>query len=508
MIIENHLLTSIENKFSTAFKLNKKAIASGACNYNPHLAVRKKHEEVGLHSNFLYSLLNPQGDHFRGSYFLYSFLRAINAVDDSEETIKKLAGAKVTREKHKIDLLIEAEDHWYIIENKIYAADQPSQIARYIYRIEKIEKSTKNDFIKAGKAYKPRGISVIYLTLSGYKPSKKSLSPCKADGEKVNGWCIAENSPDCNIPLLLISYKKIRAWCDECLVQNHVTNSPALYYSIASYKQVLDRLLGEAAAGIPPLGGQCFPITTNEDFFLSLTDDEKKAFINAANTSTSSPDNRIPEFLNTSLIENKKIKNPKMLLQSIFNGILHRFRDGVYSEAAMHGFVIANARDGFKLNDVKLLETPINWYTKNKQRTGRHQFMAFKPRAAEDGFWYVIYFAHYAFYHGFIKTEGNILQEIDAKDLLLRHGKKCELLSRMESYKYSPNGKLYVDLLGTAHYDDNDKFFAENNKAMDYLLRPKELYEKVMKPTINAFWGKQDEGDDSTTKKLFLKAIE
>lgn len=501
-MIESDILKRIDQKFNDAIKENEAAIASGACNYNPHLAVRKKHEEVGLHSNFLYSILNPRGDHFRGSEFLHSFLKTINAIDEKKDKIDKFSDAIVTREKHKIDLLIETPDHWYIIENKIYAADQPSQINRYIHRIKTIEDTRRNN----DASYEHRKISVIYLTLSGMKPSNKSLALFKNEKKEEISRLIV--STEGSIPLLLVSYKQIQAWCNQCLKQSYVNNSPALYYSIASYKQVLDRLLGKAAAGIPPLGGQCFPVMSHEDFFLSLTDTEKEEFIKA------SSDNCSYDFLKKSLIANGKIKSPRALLQSIFNNLLLRFRDSVYSEAAKHGFVIANARDGFKLNDVKLLETPINWYTQNVQRTGKHQFMAFKPRDADDNsdteFWYVIYFAKHAFYHGFIKIKDNSLQQIKPEDLSSR----SECLSLFKPYDWSPKDKLFVKPLGFAHYesdkfyrydDDNFKHVDNYKEVMDILLKPKEFYKQIMEPTINAFWGKKDEGGHSTTKKLFLK---
>lgn len=499
-MIENDVLKSIENRFNAVLELNNRAIASGACNYNPHLAVRKKHEEVGLHSNFLHSLLNPRGDHFRGSKFLYSFLRSMNAVDDSEETVKKLDGAKVTREKHKIDLLIEAEDHWYIIENKIYAADQDAQISRYINIVKEKYKADDSN------------ITVIYLTLSGVSPSRKSLKTCtdKAD------WSIVTNEVN-SVPLILASYQQVHAWCNQCLVQDYVTNSPTLYYSIASYKQVLDRLLVKAASGIPPLNEQCLSVITNEEFFLSLSENEQKKFIKAAE---SSPSNSGYNFLNRSLITNRKIQAPRMLLQSIFNGLLLRFRDGVYSAAAMHGFVIANSRDGFKLNgkNLKLLEGPINWYTKKVQRSGRNQFMAFKPRGADDGFWYVIYFAKYAFYHGLINVVDKNLKDIVPEISPLKNSANDGKPSRFKPYKWSPNGKLYVELLGVAHFEDMKFFgvvkrddettFNNYETVMKFLLDPEIFFARIMEPTMNEFWGRQDEGSDRSTRKLFLHVVD
>ncbi len=475
-MIESDILISINDKFGKALKSNQTAIALGACNYNPHLAVRKKHEEVGLHSNFLYSLLNPRGDHFRGGEFLYSFLTAINAIDENKDKIDKFSEAIVTREKHKIDLLIETPDHWYIIENKVYAADQDAQISRYINIVK--EKYKVDD----------SKITVIYLTLSGVKPSKKSLKTCT----DKSSWSIVTQETK-GIPLILASYKQIRDWCGECLTQSYVTNSPALYYSIASYKQVLDRLLGEAAAGIPPLGGQRFPVMSHEDFFLSLTDTEKEEFINAANTSKPLPDPSSYTFLTTSLVANGKIKSPRALLQSIFNNLLLRFRDGVYSEAAMHGFVIANTRDGLKLNgkNIKLLKTPVNWYTEKEKRAGRNQFMAFKPRGADDGFWYVIYFATHAFYQGFI--------EVDPKTKELK--KFDHAIDEFKKHEYDPcKDKILSSALGIVHYEHN-AFVISSIKT---LTNSQNFFKNVMKKSMEGFWSEHVVSPNDAREKHFL----
>ena len=42
----------------------------GLNNYNIMGVLRKLHAEVGMHSNFIYSLLDIEGDHYQNDYLL------------------------------------------------------------------------------------------------------------------------------------------------------------------------------------------------------------------------------------------------------------------------------------------------------------------------------------------------------------------------------------------------------------------------------------------------------
>ena len=80
-------------------------------------------DEVNLHSRFLFELLNPRGSHSQGNYFLDKFLR-LKQIDISNFELKNIY---VKREYRNSDILITNQGHAIIVENKIYAEDQPHQ---------------------------------------------------------------------------------------------------------------------------------------------------------------------------------------------------------------------------------------------------------------------------------------------------------------------------------------------------------------------------------------------
>ena len=113
-------------------------------------------DEVRLHSRFLAELLNPAGTHGQESFFLNKFKNHIQPVLEkgkktntshenlvasgsifSEKSIVKIEytpSEKLESETNsRLDILIESSDRKkaIIIENKIYADEQPTQLKRY-----------------------------------------------------------------------------------------------------------------------------------------------------------------------------------------------------------------------------------------------------------------------------------------------------------------------------------------------------------------------------------------
>ncbi len=75
-------------------------------------------------------------------------------------TLSKYDISTVENETEYIDIFIQGENFSLIIENKIYAKDQPEQIKRYVTTV---------------KEFKSKDIYVIYLTPQGHEPSENSL---------------------------------------------------------------------------------------------------------------------------------------------------------------------------------------------------------------------------------------------------------------------------------------------------------------------------------------------
>lgn len=141
----------------------------GFNDYNLFTSLLKASDEVRLHSRFLYSLLNPKGKHYQGVFFLECFLKQID--NFSKDFNFNVQSASVHKEKNNIDLYITDGNYHIIIENKIYALDQETQIQRYIEQIYKDNPECQE-----------QNILVIYLSLDREKPSEKSLGDYILDG--------------------------------------------------------------------------------------------------------------------------------------------------------------------------------------------------------------------------------------------------------------------------------------------------------------------------------------
>lgn len=143
------------------------------------------------HSAFLAALLDPDGSHGMRDAFLKAFIDTIAHGGTKPEL--DTAHAKVYTEYNignitettggRIDILItdrsdtgsgKAGGHAIIIENKIWAADQPNQLQRY-------------DKYACG-TYSSDGYLLLYLTLNGDEPSDQSK------GELTDYRCISYRS--------------------------------------------------------------------------------------------------------------------------------------------------------------------------------------------------------------------------------------------------------------------------------------------------------------------------
>lgn len=180
--------------------------------FNIFSILRKEYEEVGLHSRFIFELLNPEGGHHRNTLFLESFLKTIHNNGESVDINFNINNAKVKREAGYIDILITNDvKEAIIIENKIYAGDQEKQLQRYYDNISE-------------KDYKK--IYILYLTLDGNQPSKQSL----------------DLVPTQNV--ICMSYKKdIISWLDICIKETALF--PTLRETILMYKNLVIKLTGE-----------------------------------------------------------------------------------------------------------------------------------------------------------------------------------------------------------------------------------------------------------------------
>lgn len=142
-------------------------------------------KEVRLHSALLAELLRPNGMSGVGNAFQKAFLAILglpeNYIVNGRVSVELFIGKITDTEGGRIDIIMEDGNHAIIIENKIYARDEPAQLLRYT-------NFAKNNY--------PYGYRLLYLTLDGKEASDDSAQGC---------------------PYQCISYKnEISKWLEEC----------------------------------------------------------------------------------------------------------------------------------------------------------------------------------------------------------------------------------------------------------------------------------------------------
>ena len=143
----------------------KKEKEKGKC-FNVFSALDICSDEMRLHSRLLATLLNPKASHGLGNEFLKLFLIALGLPEDyitycKEQIVERTIGEVTETTGGRIDIILEDRGHAVIIENKIYAGDQPNQLLRY--HNYGVKQFGENNF------------KLVYLTLNGSEPSSDSL---------------------------------------------------------------------------------------------------------------------------------------------------------------------------------------------------------------------------------------------------------------------------------------------------------------------------------------------
>ena len=230
--------SSLLKIFDELDKNNKKKKKQGIHDYSLMNALLKKTDEVHLHSNFIYSMINPKGSHYHGNKFLELFLDSIN-----ESDFINIDNARVHKEKGKIDLLVEDGEHYLIIENKLRAVDQEYQISRYIHYILKNYLDEDDDKID-------KKIRVVYLSEYKEKPSLKSKSIIGfelSDGVLTRNESITELTLPKKDTKIKFNWVKHSEHLDNWIIKSkkYLTdqpNSEMLIYAFEEYRLILERL--------------------------------------------------------------------------------------------------------------------------------------------------------------------------------------------------------------------------------------------------------------------------
>ena len=213
------LFVDMSKGYMTAKAEADRQRARGKHDYNIFTLFHGFSDEVNLHSNFIASLLDPNGDHYKGDLFLKLFLETCGIDDFSIDTSR----ATIFKEFKHIDIYISDGKKHIILENKVYAKDQPTQIARYIDAIQNkgAEKKDAED----------EDIYVLYLHPDGKLPDNQSFGDYHAR-------LLGENP---SIKFKVISYgNEILSWIDRC--KNEVSNITDLNVFLSQYKDVIEMI--------------------------------------------------------------------------------------------------------------------------------------------------------------------------------------------------------------------------------------------------------------------------
>ncbi|MCC6182330.1 MAG: PD-(D/E)XK nuclease family protein [Bacteroidia bacterium] len=217
-----HLLdniTIIRNKYDEIAKITGE-------NFNIFTVLHLESDEVRLHSRLIGELLNPKGSHNQKGLFLKLFISCLGL--EELYTDEQIKNAQVIIEENiggisddytkggRIDLVIKFADNYEIvIENKIWAGDQPYQLARYFSHYPKA--------------------TIVYLTPHGGKPSNESLGKITNESGSTNLTILDIKNVKC------ISYQnEIIKWLEAC--HKEVYKLPLVREVFSHYINVINKL--------------------------------------------------------------------------------------------------------------------------------------------------------------------------------------------------------------------------------------------------------------------------
>lgn len=203
----------------------QKQISSGKNDYNMVNVVRKENAEVGMHSNVIYSLIDPKGTHYQGPVFLNLFIKNVLSDLYSDfgeiQSIEAEEGTKIEgKENRRIDFTIKSDKYYIGIEMKIDAADLKDQLSDYFKDLTKKAEKDKNQEVR-----------MYYLTKNG-----KMASSASSNDIKYKRISFSEH---------------ILNWLEEC--KKEVQNIPNLNLALQNYIDIVKKITGTYRGNIMKL---------------------------------------------------------------------------------------------------------------------------------------------------------------------------------------------------------------------------------------------------------------
>lgn len=202
-------INNLLNQVAIINKKNAEILDATGGRFNMFRVCGVNHYE-NTHSAILAELLNPNGTHGLKSKLLECFIETVGDYFTIEkfDCDKSRVHTECSTEEGRIDILIEDnQNKSIIIENKIYANDQPEQLKRY----NRYAQTYKN------------GYQILYLTLLGNNASEQSGG---------------------GISYLSISYKEnIINWLEKCVAI--ASRFPTVRETIIQYINHLKQLTNQ-----------------------------------------------------------------------------------------------------------------------------------------------------------------------------------------------------------------------------------------------------------------------
>ncbi len=202
-------ISNLLNQVAIIYKKNVEILDATGSRFNMFRVCGVNHYE-NTHSAILAEFLNPNGTHGLKSKLLECFIDSLGDyfTIGKFNFDKSRVYTEYSTEEGRIDILIEDnQNKAIIIENKIYASDQPEQLKRY----NKYARTYKN------------GYQILYLTLLGNDASEQSGG---------------------GISYLSISYKEnIINWLEKCvaIASRHPTVRETIIQYINHLKQLTNQ---------------------------------------------------------------------------------------------------------------------------------------------------------------------------------------------------------------------------------------------------------------------------
>ena len=164
-----------------------------------------------VHSRILAEFLSPKGSHGQKGAFLKEFCRMFNIPQFKDDALVTTEVSVLVKdvEGRRFDILIEDSDSICIIENKIFAGEQPEQLKSYVEWLKSIDKKHK---------------TLIFLTPNGRY-----------------GVSIADESSYMRVAYLKDGETDICGWLERC--RRIAIDAPFVRESISQYVNHIKKII-------------------------------------------------------------------------------------------------------------------------------------------------------------------------------------------------------------------------------------------------------------------------